>query len=605
MKKIFLYFVFILFACNGLFAQNVQFTATAPNVVTVGEQFRLVFTINAECTGFKGGELKGFNVLAGPFTSTSSSFQMINGRTSQSVSNSFTYLLEPTKEGKYTIGGATAMVNGKKVQSNSLAIEVVKGSGGTSNNANQNANSKTDNSGTVTANGELFARVNLNKTSVYQGEAIVATIKVYTRMRLVGFNDMKFPSFNGFFSQDIQTPTQISLQRENLNGKVYEVGLMKQTILFPQRSGELTIDPFELECVVQEKVGQSRNIFGQIFDDYDNVKKKVRSASTKIVVKPLPANKPADFSGTVGTDFKMTATIDKQKIKTNDGVTIKVSIVGSGNLKLIDAIKVDIPTTFEKYDPKVENNIRNTAAGSVGTKDVEYFFIPRSAGDFRIAPITFSYFDLNTNQYKTLTSQEFNIHVDKGSENETAVSSSATLKEDVETLGSDIRFINQRNFQLNKTGDIFFGSGMFYLSYLAALLLFGIIVILLRKQIKENANVALVKNKRANKVSRLRLKLAAKYLSENKKEAFYEEILKTLWGYFSDKLAIPVSQLSRDNISETLEKYSVEKEVSTKFIQVLDTCEFARYAPSMESSEMNSVYEDAASIISTLEHKLK
>jgi len=597
MKKL-IFLVYFVCIWAGLFAQNIEFTAEAPGVVSLGEQFRMIFTVNAECTGFKAPDFKNFEILAGPFTSTSSSFQMINGKTSQSISNSYTLILEASKEGKFTIPAAQVTVNGKKVLSNAVTVEVVKGS------VNQNNNSNSSNAN-VGSSSDLFVRVNLNKTSVYQGEAVLATIKVYTRMRLVGFEDMKFPSYSGCFAQDIQTPSQISLERETINGKVYESGLLKQTLLFPQKSGEIIIDPYELQCVVQAKVGQSKNIFGQFFDDYENVRKKVRSNPVKINVRSLPANKPADFNGAVGTDFKITATIDKQNIKTNEGITIKLSLTGSGNIKLIDAPKIDVPSTFEKYDPKVETDIRNTASGSVGTKNVEYFFIARSQGDFRISPITFSYFDLNTNQYKTISTQEFNIKVEKGTDSDANSNNMKSYKEEVETLGSDIRFINQKKFELQKVGDTFFGSIIFYLFYIFAFLIFAGIVIVLRQRIKQNSNIALMKNKRANKISRKRLKLAAKYLSENNNELFYEEILKALWGYFSDKLAIPVSQLSHENINETLQLKGIDNEIIESISKVIDICEFARYAPVSENSQMDNVFTDAEMIITKLEQKLR
>ena len=611
MNKIFLTLISLLFITNT-FADNAKFTASAPNVVAVGEQFRLSFSFNAKGDNFKAPDLRDFNILSGPNTSSSSSIQIINGNMTRSVSYTYTYILSAIKKGKFKIPSAKIRYKGKVYESNSITIEVVKGSARA-----QSANSGYNQSGTnqiqksnipaaEISNKDLFVRVNVNKRTVYQGEHLIATIKVYTRLNLSGFEDMKLPSFDGFWTQDIATPNQISLKRENVNGQIYNVGVIKKEILFPQRSGIIKIDPFVLECDIRQKVRSSQSIFDDFFgSSYQTVKKKVKSRAVKITVKQLPlTNKPDNFAGAVG-DFNLQTSIDKKNVNANDAITYKVVISGNGNLKLIDPLKISFPPDFDVYDPKITNSIKNSNNGSFGRKTFEYLIIPRHAGEFKIPSASFSFFNTKNNKYKTLISHEYNIHVKKGKDVAASNIITGYSKEDVKYFGSDIRFIKTDYFKLHKKNKFIFGSRLFVLTYLVSILLFFLIFILRKKHIKQSQNILLLRNKKANKVSKKRLKVANSYLKQNKKENFFDEVLKALWGYLSDKLNIPVSELSKDNARVIMQQRGVDNEMVDKFIDLLNTCEYARFAPTTIETQMDKIYADASRIISKLEQKVK
>lgn len=590
MKKI-LVIVFSLLNLT-LLAQEVTFVAKANKVVELNEQFQLSFTVNANGRGFKPPNLSAFRAN-GPSTSTSSSFRSINGKMTQSVENSFIYYMQARKIGKFTIGSAQITVDGKTYKSNPITIEVVKGSAG--NTANNN--SGTTNSETGSEKGDIFVTVGLNKTSVYQGEGIVATVRIYTRESLSGFQDIKMPDYQGFWSQEIPTAQNIQLQRTKYNGKVYSMGVLQKSLLFPQRVGIIKIDPAKIEALVRKETGR-RTFWGP---QYKEVVVNLRSAARTVKVKPLPDGKPESFNGAVG-DFSFSAEVDKTELKTNDAARLKLRISGNGNLKLIDPLEVKFPPDFEVYDPQVENNIKNTVGGAKGSTTIEYVVIPRVAGEFTIPPIEFSYFDPDKKRYITKKSDELLFKIEKSADGEFGAGGDAIsfTKKDVQMLGNDIRHIKENRFSISRVGSVFYASLNFYLSYAGILLLFVLIFFIRRKQIQRNADVVSVKNRRANKISRKRLKKANKFLRENKKEAFYDEILMALWGYVSDKLNIPRAELSRDNILETFAERQINKDLSDKFIKVLDDCEFAKYSPSGEA-DMALVYKSTSEVIQDME----
>jgi hypothetical protein len=603
-NKIRQFLISVAFLLPVLSFAQVTFKATAPRVVAVGEQFRLSYSVNAKGSNFSQPDFGKFSVLSGPNVSSSSSVQIINGNMTQSVSYTYNYIMMATAEGKFTIPPASVAVKGKTYQSNALTIEVVKGSAtaSTQSNSGGRAAIKTDKSN---AGKDVFVAVNVNKKSLYQGESLVADIKVYTRKDLAGFDDIKFPPFTGFWSQDIEAPTQIQLHRENVNGVIYNVGLFKKVLLFPQRSGSITIDPFKITLITQERV-RSNNPFDDFFGgSYRRVPVKTASKPVVIKVKPLPDNKPKDFNGAVGR-FKMTASIDKNKVKANEAINLKIRITGTGNLKLIKPLNVDFPPDIDVYDPKTSLNTKVTTGGISGSITFTYLFIPRYAGTYRIAPITFSYFDTSTKTYKTITTREFEITVEKGSGDEEMTSGvvQGLSKEEVKFIGKDIRFL-KTNFKLKKIQQPLYNSKLFYLTYILSFILFVLVLIIRRSQIKKNANQAKVKNRKANKVSRKRLKKAAGFMKQNSDEKFYDEVLKAIWGYLSDKLLIPVAELSKDNVSEILEKHNVDKQLITELMQLLDACEFARFAPASVSGGMDEIYKKAGKLISALDQKIK
>ena len=599
MKKI-ISFILLFTLSLWAFAQDVKFTARANEVVELNEQFRLTFTVNAQPSGFKAPDLGAFN-FSGPSTSQSSSFQMINGKTQQSFEFSYVFFMMPKKTGKFTIGAAQVTVGGKSYQTSPITIEVVSGSSGNStsgstSNTGNNTNSNTT-SGTET--GDVFVVLNLSKNSVYQGEHLVASAQIYTRETLRGFNDIKLPSYQGFWSQEIPTANNIQLQRTNYNGKVYDMGVLHKSLLFPQQSGSISIDPIQLEAIVR-KVVDRRSFWGPTYDD---VIVKIKSAVKKITVKPLPAGKPESFNGAVGS-FEFSAKFDKTELKANDAAKLTITISGNGNLKLIDPLKVNFPPDFELYDPQIQSDIKNTADGAKGTTTIEYLVIPRTAGKFTVPAIEFSYFDPQKGIYVTKNSGDFNFTIQKSDDDGSGTQEAISFtKKDIQMMGNDIRHIKESRFDIAKAGSAFYGTLKFYLSYVILLGLFLVIFVLRRKQIQRNSDVVSLKNRRANKVSQKRLKLANQFLKENKKEAFYDEILLAMWGYVSNKLNIPQAQLSRDNILETFKNKSIEESLSVKFIKVLDECEFAKYSPAGQA-DMQQVYKDASEVILAMEQRM-
>lgn len=600
--------IFILMLTFGIArSQDVKFTAEAPKVVAVGERFRLTYSVNARGDDFAGPAMPDFDILSGPSISTSSSVQIINGSMTQSVTNTYTYIVAARKEGKFEIPAATIKVKREQYQSNTLAIEVVKGNAGSAQQgqSQQQTQQQTTIPKADISNEDIFVRINVNKRNVYQGEHIVATIKVYTKLNLSGFEDIKLPKYQGFWTQEIPTPSQIQLQRENVNGQIYNVGTIQKMLLFPQQTGEIVIEPFVLDAVIAQRVQRrSRSIFDDFFgSNYQNVPVHLVSKPVKINVKPLPADKPESFAGAVGS-MKMYAGIDNDSVKANDAITLTVKISGTGNMKLIDAPTIDFPPDFDVYDPKVSTSVKNSESGSTGSKTFEYLFQPRHAGQFRIPPVKFTYFDVNTKSYKTLTTSEFNLYVEKGNEEDTKTVVTGLSKEDIKFIGSDIRFIKTDPIKLSKKGHFVFGSRNFTLVYVISAILFMATIVLRRNQIKRNANIAQVKNRKANKISKKRLKLAASYMKSNDEIKFYDEIAKALWGYVSDKLTIPISDLTKDNVEEELNRKEVENELVNKFIDVLDKCEYARFAPSKDGSKQEHIYKEANEIIVELERKI-
>jgi len=593
-------------------ADNVRFTASAPDAVAVGDQFRLSYKINT--TGGKNikvPSISGFEVLMGPSKSTQSSVQIVNGKTSSESSVTYTYILLANKAGTFTLPAATIEVNGQTVTSNSVSIKVVpadqsKASAGSSSGKAPGSGAPVASSGNNVSQSDIFITAHASKTRAYEQEAILLTYKIYTAVDLRGFDNVKMPDFKGFQSQEVELPTNRKWDLEHYKGRNYRTTIYRQFVLFPQQSGRLTIDQARFDASIMREVAVSNDPFDIIFgsSNYVEVKKSLLTPQIGIEVQELPEGKPDDFSGGVG-DFNISSSINSTNVKTNDAVTIKVVISGIGNFKLITNPEVKFPENFEVYDPKVDNKFKLTNNGLTGNQVIEYLAIPRDAGDYKIPPVTLSYFDINTHSYKTLTTEGYDLHVEKGKGDASQTIANFTNKEDLRVLNEDIRFIKLQDAKLHKKGATFFGTPKYWLWYLLPLLLFGLLFALNRRRIAENANVAKMKNKKANKVAAKRLKQAEKLLRGNQKEAFYDEVLKALLGYTGDKLNIPVSELSKDNIREKLLNHGVDEGLTQEFIDTLDNCEFARFAPGDESQAMDKVYNDAVNIISKMENSIK
>ncbi|MFV0290880.1 MAG: BatD family protein [Mangrovibacterium sp.] len=591
------------------FADEVNFTLSAPNVVSMGEQFRLVVALNQDGRP-NLPKLDGFDVIYGPSTSQSTSIQIINGKRSSSREYSYTYILQAKSEGSFTVQPATVKIDNQEYKSNSLKIEVVKGNSSSQNNNSGSSNQNNFNEAEMSKD-DLFARISLSKSEAYKGEQIIATIKLYAspNVPIAGFGDVSFPSFEGFFTQDIEMPQQINFEREAYNNKIYQVGTIKKVILYPQQKGEIKISPFQIECIIRKKVGTSRGgLFDGMFDNYQNISSKVISNTAQVSVQEIPSA-PTKFEGAVGT-LKMNAAIDKTEAKANDAITLKLTIEGNGNLRLINAPKIEFPEDFEVYDPKKSESLRATSNGQQGSITFEYLIIPRFAGKYTIPPIDFISFDPSNKSFVTNSSQAFNLTIDKGNEDYqqslvTGNTSSFANKEDVKLLSNDIRYIMQNKYQLKKADATFYGSLNFWLIYLISTLAFVVIAVIYRKKLKENADIVLSKNKKANKVAQKRLKLAASFMKEHKSEEFYESILKAFWGYLGDKLAIPISKLTRENAVQSLQKMNVNNELIEEFVEIIKTCEFARYAPSASDAAIEELYDRSADLMGKLDKQIK
>ena len=565
-----------------------QITGKAPAQVAVGEQFRLTYTVNTDdVSGFRAGNIPdAFEVLMGPSTSTQSSFQMVNGHTSSSTSVTYTYILSATKNGSFTIPAAHATVNGKSMNSNELHIKV-SGTAQQGNNSGQRSPSggQMRAAGSHISGSDLFIKVSANKTHVHEQEPILLTYKVYTLVDLTSLNG-KMPDLKSFYTREVPLPQEKSFKLETFNGRPYRTVTWQQYVMFPQTTGKLEIPSITYEGMV---VVQNRNIdpFEAFFNGgsgYMEVKKEIAAPGLTITVDPLHA-RPTNFSGGVGT-FSLSAEIDKKEIKANDPVTFRVTVSGTGNLKLIKQPVVNLPKDFDQYDAKITDKTKLTTNGIEGSMIYDILVVPRHQGKYEVPPVEFTYFDTQTNAYKTLRSQPFTLDVAKGD----GTSSVATYtSEEVKQLNKDIRYIKMEDTRLRAVDDYFFGSSFYWISLVVLLVVFVSLFIIFRHRAMENANIGKMRGKRANKVAVRRLRVANKLLKAGKQSEFYDEVLRALWGYVGDKLDMPVADLSRDNISQRLTERGVDTDTVSQFIGALDECEYARYAPGDASGNMNAI----------------
>ena len=582
---------------------QVTFRASAPNGVVKGEQFRLSYTLNQEGKDLRLPDLKGFEVLFGPSTSRSFSQQTINGKTTSENSVTYTYILVAPEEGTFTIEPASITVDGGNYRSNSLTIKVLPPDKAAENRrgGNSESGSASAPSATVSAN-DAFIRAIVSKNNVYEQEGFTVTFRLYTTLNITDLGKIEFPEFEGFMVEEVPIASNQQLQMERFNGRNYYTANLKKTLLFPQRSGKITIPSGRLEMVFSVPSGKRVSTFFGTQEVMADVKKALVTNPLAINVKPLPDGKPANFSNAVGT-FTFTPSISTRQTRANEPVTIAITISGTGNLKLIQNPEIKFPTNFEVYDPTVNNNFQVTTNGLTGSRKIEYLAIPRYEGNYNIPAIEFSYFDLNTNSYKTVNSSEYNLQIAKGDPGK--ASTSSYVNQQNVRVEQDIRFLKTGGPQYQYKNSFFAGSIGYWLWYLIPLILFVVFYVFNRKIAKENANVALMRTKKANKMAIKRLKVAEKYLKAHDKEHFYDEVLRALWGYFSDKLSIPVANLTKDNIEKELSNYGIGNELIGKFMQILNTCEFARYAPAESDAAMDKLYNETVEVIGEMESKLK
>ena len=615
MKKILSILVFIGIALS-VFAEDVVFKAQAPKQVIVGRPFQISYTVNHRCRDLQAPEFTDFDVLSGPYSSTSSSTSFTNGHMTSSYEQTYTYMLMARKAGSFTIGPASVKVSGDRVQSNGVRIEVLpedqqttqsqpssqgRGQGGQTSQSSQTSQTSSEN---------IFVRTIATKTRVHEQEALMISYKLYFANVDVAqlTNNIKIPEFTGFLKQDLEQG-EIQTELEHYNGRNYQTAVLYRTILYPQHSGDIAIDPAHFEVILRVQTQQRvRSIFDDFFGSYTNVTKALTAPGVTIHVASLPSGKPAGFSGGVGK-FSMTPSISQTEIQANEAVTIKLDISGSGNMKLIKTPAIDWPEGFEPYDPKVTNNFKTTTAGVSGTKSIEYLAIPRSAGEYNIPAVKFSYFDIEEKVYKTLSTPEYTIRVKRGANEQSTVSGepsavvSYTQKEDIKQLGTDIRYIYTKPLKKQKSRQL---SDLSYqwmwLWYVIPLMISAILLVIMRKQIKEASDLTRVRYKRANKVAKKRLKAAEKALKANDKEAFYAAIEQAAWTYLSDRLSIPTADLNKDNITALLTQKGVSETLIAEVKNVLSTAEFARYAPTTDHA-MDELYTATTNLINNLEEE--
>ncbi len=609
---------------SAIGAPSVSFTTSAPMMVAVGETFRVEFALNAspDDDTFVAPSFSGFDVLAGPAVSQGSSIQIVNGKMTRSTNVSYTFVLVAQEAGAYTIPSAKVKVDKANYSTKPLPIEVVdesqsqgssQGQGSSqSQSSRQSSQSSSQSSSSPEgriAKDDILIRTIVSRTSLYKGEPLRATIKLYSRVAIAGSEGEKMPTFNGFWAQEIPNNGTRQTQRETYNGKVYETQVLRDYILYPQQSGELEIGAAQMDIIAQVIV-QSRNIdpfFGGGHEVY-NVRRHISTPEIKINVKNLPAGAPASFSGAVGS-FDLAEVAPKRDIASNSASTLTLRISGTGNLSFVQAPKVMFPESFESYNVKTTESINLTLSGGNGYKQFEYPFIPRSQGEYTIPAVEFSYFDPQTESYKVRTTQPFVMSVSADENTTTIGDGVSTLqrsisKEDVKVLGRDIRFIKIDSAGLAVIGTPFMLSIGYFIAIFAILALALIAFVLLRHNINVSENVVLAKGKKANKVAVQRFKEAKKYMSEQNERAFYEEMMKGLWGYMSDKFNIPVSNLTRESVREELTKRGVSAGDVKGFVDIITQCDEAQYSP-LAAAHMGEVYGEALKLISNIETQVK
>ena len=589
-------------------AETPSFETVVPNAVAVDEPFRLEYTLNAKPESFSAPtDFPGFDVLAGPTTSQSQSISVVNGSMNQSVTYTYTYVLLAKEKGTYTVPSASVTVDGKTYTTKEVPIEVVDAEGKPQGNTSSSTQRPQGTSSI--GKDDIMVRVHVDKVNVFKGELVKATFKLYTRLNMSGFQNVKFPAFNGFWKQELDV-SNYKWQRETVDGKIYDTRVVGEFLLCPQEAGELYIEKFDA-TVIAQIVTQSRS--QSLIDEFFNggahveeVTKEVSTAPVRITVKNLPAGAPDGFAGAVG-QFTMTAEPVSSQLSANSAGTFTVKISGSGNLPLIHALKLSLPASFEQYNVKTTESLRYTPAGINGYRQFEYPFIARAEGDYRIDPVTFSYFDPGQMRYVTLNSEAYNLVVSPDSTGGNTPSQGVVAglnKEEIKLLGQDIRFIHIGAAGLFARNKLLIGSVWYYVLLLLLIAIAVVGYIYLRKYIRENQNSVLVRNKKANKVALARFRAAANHMAEDNQREFYEEMLRALWGYMSDKLNIPVSNLTKDNIREGLSKRHVPADQRARFIEIISDCEYAQYSPSA-SGQMKEIYATAVHLISKFESIIK
>ena len=615
MKRWIAAFVAILTVISGWAQSTIR--VDVHNIVEVGERFNVVFIVDGEHapSEFSWAPSDDFTLVWGPQKGTSTSMSMVNGKTTRSSQTSYTYILQAKKTGTYTLAPAKATVKGDQISSKAVQINVVEGGSGNQSQSQQGGSSQGQaqqqgsRSNASADTGELFMRLYLSKHDAMVGEPITATLKIYQRANLTGFEDAKFPKFNGFWSQEVETPQSIEFQREQVGDKMYNAAVLRRWVLIPQKAGTLTIDPSEIVCLVNVRTQRAKT--GSIFDDffendYVTQRQRVMTPAMSVKVSALPAGAPDGFTGAVG-EYSVSAKLSKDALKTHDAASLIVTVTGKGNVSLVEAPKIDFPPDFEAYDVKTTSG--TDRSGTSGSKTFEYPFIPRSPGEFTLPPVKFSYYDVKSRRYATASTDSLKLSVERsaGGVAQPSQDGAGTLTVDrkgVKNLGEDIRFIKTKT-SLSEDKGFFVGKPGYWIVAGLLLLAAAAIWLSLRKLAARRADVAGSRGRKATRQALKRLKLAGDFLNKNLYTAFYEELHRALMSFVSDKLTMDMADQSKENIAAALSARGVPEATVASFTDLLDACEYARYAPDAGHDAMNAHYEQAVSVITAIDSSMK
>lgn len=604
MKKIGWYIILLLMMLGYHVHVDAQhISVSAPSHVAAGENFRVAYTINtSDVEEFRmGGVQDGLEVIAGPYTSSQSSYQMINGHTSSSSSVTITYTLYAAKNGSFTIGASHALVGGKRLSSRPVKIQVSGHAQRTNGAPNMHGQDSYDqprmrSAGSAISGSDLFIKVSASKKRVHEQEPILLTYKVYTQVDLTQLEG-KMPDLKGFHTQEVPLPQQKTFHTETVNGRPYKCVTWSQYVMYPQMTGRLEIPSITFKGIV---VQQNRNVdpmeaFFNGGSGYVEVKKDIKAPGITLQVDPLP-QRPANFSGGVGK-FNISASLDKKEVKAGEPITLRVVVGGIGNLKLLKQPVVNFPKDFDKYDAKVTDKTRLTANGVEGNMVYDFLAVPRNQGSYTIPSVELTYYDTSKNAYKTIKTQPFKVEVEKGD-------GTSAESEDFASQDKDIHTIKLGKAEQHKADEMFFGSFGYWISLLIPLIAFVVLLIVFRRRAIENADIVKKRSNRAGKIATKRLRLANKLMLQGKQGEFYDEVMRALWGYMSYKLNMPAEKLNRDNIRETLGRHFVDDATIEKFTTALDECEFERYAPGDAAGNMNRTFESAMTAIMDIENAI-
>ena len=605
MRKIGFIVLFLMTAFMLRAQDDVSFKVICKKQVVVGEQFQVSYELNGEGKNFEAPNFNNFEIVGGPFSSSSSSVQIINGSVTKTNTHTYSFYLRAIKEGKYTLPAASITVNKQKIKSTTAEIEVVK---------NNSVSSNGNNASGATANAkDVFLEAMPNKMSAYLGEQIILTYKIYYTIPISNLSISKAPSYSGFWTKDV-TDNNGVLQQSSImrDGQEYHVATIQEIVLIPQKVGTLTIDPLDITCIAQIRQERQQqkgydpfeNFFGDIMSSsYTNVKKDMKSQPINIEVKALPAkDKPDSFMGAVG-QFTFTSKIDKTEMKSNDAFTVSYTVSGKGNIELLDIPRPVFPADFEVYDPKITTNTKNNSYGISGTKTAEYVVIPRVSGNFTLNPTEFSYFDPTKSRYVTLTSDKYELKVERSANEGSSGIIYSGGQEAIKVVGSDINHIMTLG-DLRKEGTLLFGSLLYFVIIIVMIIVFIAAFVIYKRINKFNQNQVLVRNKKATKIAKKRLQNAYNYLKIKDQNHFYEELSQAMWGYISDKLNISRSQLSMDTVKEMMLGKNVPEDIVNQFIELLNNCEFARFAPGDPDKKMDDLYQKGIEVITKAEKNL-